>query len=154
MVDERPELRGVAALEAVDRLLVVADREQGPPAFLGLARPGEQFLGERPDDVELGGVGVLRLVDQDMVDLAVELEAHPVAHPRTGEQPAGPGDEVVEVGDPGAALGEGVSLGERLARAKPRRHLLGQPGAALDGEQLRQSPRQGGRRGPGNRGRP
>ena len=43
------------------------------------ARPlaGEELLGQRLDDRPLLGVGVLRLVDQDVVDAAVELVEHP-----------------------------------------------------------------------------
>ena len=70
------ELREVGALEAVDRLLLVADDEQG--AHLA-ARAGvvEELRGQRVDDLPLLGAGVLRLVDEDVVDAAVELEHAP-----------------------------------------------------------------------------
>ena len=88
-------------------------------ALLALARAGEKLLDQPLDDLPLRGIGVLRLVDQHMVDLAIELVAHPVAHSRLRQQPAGPIDQIVEVGDSGSALGAGVGRGERLARAKP-----------------------------------
>ena len=75
------ELVRVGALEAVDRLLEVADHEQGADAA---ARPSldaaEIFFDQLLDDLPLRGIGVLRLVDQHMVDCAVELVADPVAH--------------------------------------------------------------------------
>ena len=69
----------IGALEAEDRLLEVADGENGAMPVRG-ALAGEIFDGERAHDVPLAFVRVLRLVDQDMVGLLVELEAHPVAH--------------------------------------------------------------------------
>ena len=69
----------IGALEAEDRLLVVADGEDRARAARG-AFAGEIFPGQRPDDVPLALVRVLRLVDQDMVGLLVELVAHPFAH--------------------------------------------------------------------------
>ena len=56
-----------------------------------------------------------------MVGAPVELVAHPLAHPRLSRAAAGPVDHVVEIGDPGAALGAAVGGGERLAGAQVRR---------------------------------
>src|ERR1700733_11055784 len=39
---------------------------------------GEEFLGQLADDAPLLGAGVLRLVDQDVVDAIVELVEHPL----------------------------------------------------------------------------
>ncbi len=126
----------IGSLEAVDRLLEVADHEQGAAALLGLGRAAEELLDQPLDDLPLGGVGVLRLVDQHVIDLAVELVAHPFAHSGLAEQAASPFDEVVEVGDPGAALGPGVGLGELPPGAKARGHFGGEQGAVLDAQQL------------------
>ena len=73
--------------------------------LLGLARAAEIFLDQPLDDLPLRGVGVLRLVDQHMVDLAIELVADPVAHARRCEQPPSPVDQVVEIGHARGALG-------------------------------------------------
>ena len=75
----------VGALKAVDRLLGVADREDRAGA-VARALAGEEFLGERRDDLPLFGVGVLRLVDQDVVETAVELEEHPGRDSRASQQ--------------------------------------------------------------------
>ena len=91
----------------------------------------EKFAGQRVDDRPLVGVGVLRLVDQDMVGALVELVADPFAHPRLLEQPAGPGDQIVEIGDARGALGPDIGAGEGLAGAKARRLHLGQLAAAI-----------------------
>ena len=45
------------------------------------ARAGEELLGQRADDFPLVRVGVLGLVDQHVVDAAVELEQHPRRRP-------------------------------------------------------------------------
>ena len=60
----------VGSLEAVDRLLFVADDEERPWMVRGIA--GGQFLGQGTDDVPLGVTGVLSLVDKNMLDPAVE----------------------------------------------------------------------------------
>ena len=70
------ELARGRALEAVDRLLLVADGKQRAHA-LALAESGEELLRQRFDHLPLLGARVLRLVDEDMVDAAVELEQHP-----------------------------------------------------------------------------
>src|SRR3546814_13907278 len=63
------------ALKAEDHLFEVADGEQGarPIAVCAFAR--EEFLGKPRDDRPLREVGVLRLIDQDMLGRLVELVA-------------------------------------------------------------------------------
>src|SRR4051794_36753520 len=112
------ETSRIGALEAIDRLLEVADHEQGPVALLAFARAAEEFLDQPRDDLPLRGVGVLRLVDQDMIDLAIELVTDPVPHPRLREQAPSPFDEVVEIGHSGSALGLGIGRGKRLPGAE------------------------------------
>ena len=70
------ERRRIGALEAVDRLLGVADGEHGAH-LLARAETGEEFLGQGGDDLPLLRVGVLGLIDQDVVEAAIELEKHP-----------------------------------------------------------------------------
>ena len=64
------------ALEAVDRLLLVADGKERAHAF-ALPQPGEELARQRLYDLPLLAARVLRLVDEDVVDAAVELEQHP-----------------------------------------------------------------------------
>src|SRR5688500_4478778 len=86
----------VRALEAENRLLVVADREDGPlAARCPLA--GEKFEGKGADDVPLSRVGVLRRVDEDMIGALVELEADPFAYARLDQQLFRRADKVVEI---------------------------------------------------------
>src|SRR3546814_17309543 len=63
----------VGALEAEDRLLEGADRENGT-ADAARAFAGKEFLRQRGHDVPLIGIGVLCLVDQDVIESPVELE--------------------------------------------------------------------------------
>src|SRR5204862_7764849 len=94
----------IGSLEAEDRLLVVADGEDRPvPRRRPLA--GEELPSQRPDDIPLALVGVLRLVDEDVIGLLVELVADPVAHAGGQQQRLGAGDKVVEIHRSGAALG-------------------------------------------------
>ncbi len=73
------EFGGVGALEAEDRLLLVAHGEDGARRLAAVPRAesGEELLGDGADDLPLLRIGVLRLVDQDVVQPAVQLEQHP-----------------------------------------------------------------------------
>ena len=82
------ELVGVGALEGVDRLLEVADDEKRAGHVLARAAAGGELRGEALDHLPLVGAGVLRLVDEDVVDAAVESVEHPVGDRRILEQPA------------------------------------------------------------------
>ncbi len=87
--------------------------------------PREIFEGERADDVPLPLVRVLRLVDQDMIGLAVELVADPVAHAGFEQQCLRLADQVVEIDHAGGALGGTIGPGIGLPDAQPggeRRH--------------------------------
>ena len=53
------ELLRIGALEAKDRLLEVADHEDGPAATLDRSGAGEEFGGERLNDLPLLAVRVL-----------------------------------------------------------------------------------------------
>ena len=70
------KLPGRGVLERVDRLLFVADRKNRPPARTRSGAGGE-FGGEPGYDLPLLLAGVLRLVDEQMVDAEVELVVHP-----------------------------------------------------------------------------
>ena len=66
----------IGALETEDRLLGIADREDRANDLPGtFAR--EELLGQRGYDPPLIGVGILRLVDKDVVEALVELVEDP-----------------------------------------------------------------------------
>ncbi len=96
LVADAAEVLEVGTLEAVDRLLLVADDEEGAGAGVG-AQAGQELLRQALDDLPLGGAGVLGLVDQDVVQALVELEEDPFLAAGGGEQAAGVLDQVVEV---------------------------------------------------------
>ena len=64
------------ALEREDRLLLVADREHRAPHVRPRAAGGE-FRDDGAHDAPLLRAGVLRLVDQHVVDAEIELVEHP-----------------------------------------------------------------------------
>src|SRR5690606_31874640 len=99
------EVLGAGALEAEDRLLVVADDEDRSQLTVALPFAGEEIVGQRADDRPLRGVGVLRFVDQDVVELPVELVADPRAKSRLRQQPSGPADQIIEIDQSFALLG-------------------------------------------------
>ncbi|ODN68363.1 hypothetical protein A6302_04338 [Methylobrevis pamukkalensis] len=92
------------ALEGVDRLLLVAHGEQGSAVPLVSSFAGKVFAGERRNHVPGLRTGVLRLVDQQVVDALVELVLHPGRRIRARQQPGGTVDEVVEVERAGGGL--------------------------------------------------
>src|SRR5258707_14249361 len=72
------ELRGIRALETEDRLLLVAHgKDRAWQRISAHAVTGEEFLRELADDLPLFGAGVLRLIDEDMVEPTIELVEHP-----------------------------------------------------------------------------
>src|SRR3546814_6198990 len=79
----------------------------------------EKLLRQRQHDAPLAHIGILRLVDQDMVGALVELEAHPFAEAADAQQRARKRDEIVEIGQPRLALGECIGLG-KAAPQRPR----------------------------------
>ena len=133
---------GLDALEAVDRLFRVADGEDRAQGVVP-ALAGEEIRGERADDRPLPGVGVLGLVDQHMVDPAVQLVEHPERGIPVLDQPLHPGDQVVVVEPSLAHLLRPVGGEQRRADPGQRRALGGGPGGEqafadpLDAHRLR-----------------
>ena len=99
----------IGALKAEDRLFEIADHEQAAE-LVTLAAPGKIFLHQRADHLPLQQVGILRLINQHMIDAAVELEAHPVRRAGFAEQARGGGDHVVIIDHPGPVLGRAPIL--------------------------------------------
>ncbi len=126
----------VRALEAEDRLLLVADREERARRVAARALAGEELAREALDDAPLLGAGVLGLVDEDVVDAPVEAEAHPGGLLLL-EQRLAAEDEVVVVEHVARALAGLVVRDEPCAEADHRRRALEQgerAQAAGDGE--------------------
>ncbi len=92
------------ALKTEDRLLEIADGEDGADAIALGPLPCEKFGGERADDLPLADVRVLRLIDHDVVDTLVQLVANPVCDAGLGQKIGGAGDEVVEIHGTGELL--------------------------------------------------
>ena len=89
----------LGALEREDRLLFIADAENGARPVDG-AVAGEDLALQLLDHPPLLGIGVLALVDQNVGDAGVELVAYPVRR-RAIEQPDDALDQIVEI-EPGA----------------------------------------------------
>ena len=70
------EFLGRGVLERIDRLLLVADRKDRARER-PRAGAGGEFVGEVAHDLPLLLAGVLRLVDQHVVDAEIELVVHP-----------------------------------------------------------------------------
>ena len=119
------ELLRIRALEGVDRLLAVAHREHRAHRVRG-ARAGEELRGQRMRDLPLRGGGVLHLVQQQVVEPAIQLVQHP-GGARIDQQVGGASDQVVVVDQPGRLLVPRIGLqhrgGERHQRRRDRREL-------------------------------
>ena len=87
------------------------------------AKPGKEIIGQRVNDPPLRGIGILRLVHQNMVEAAVELIADPLGHFGAAKQRGGAADLIVEVDQPLARLG--LVPCQRIGPAKLQRR--GQP---------------------------
>ena len=105
------EMRAVAleflrlrALEGEDGLLLVAHREDGAHMLALAAFAGEHFLGQRLHDLPLFGAGVLRFVDEDVIEAAIQLVENPRRIGAAVEKLERLGDEVVVIEHPAQAL--------------------------------------------------
>ncbi len=128
---------GVGTLEAVDRLLHVADREQRALGVAGAAA-GIELLRQGGDHGPLVGAGVLGLVDQHMVDAAIQLVEDPGRDPRQVEERTRAQDQVLVVEHGARRLGQLVAGEDRLAEAQQcggRGAHGGRPGPVLQVDQ-------------------
>ena len=96
-VQKSSEAREVGAAKRINGLLAVADHKQSArravSVFVG-ALAGVEVFNERSYQTPLVGTRVLRLVNQNMVEAAVQFPAHPVAVTQKNARQA---DEVVVV---------------------------------------------------------
>ena len=100
------------ALEGEDRLLLVADRKHRAHHAVARAGAGGEFRDDMRDDVPLPGAGVLRLVDQHVIDAAVELVVHPAGR-AAGQQGQRLVDQIVIVEQAAFGLFAPVIGGDR-----------------------------------------
>ena len=121
---DRAEADGIGALEAVDRLLLVAHREQGAGS-LACAFAGEKLLGQALDDRPLLRVGILRLVNEDVVHATVDLEQHPRRSAGTREERLRLEDEVVIVEHGLALFGARILCLDGVGEQEHRRTRFG-----------------------------
>jgi hypothetical protein len=95
----------IGALKGIDRLLPVTHHEQGPRLAAVAAFAREELARQRLHDLPLHGAGVLRLVDEQVLDAAIELEQHPGGIRLLAQEFSRPDDEVFEVIGSARALG-------------------------------------------------
>ena len=91
-------------LKGIDRLLLVANREDGAGNAVARAMTGEELLGQPAHDLPLLGAGVLRLVEQDVVDALVKLVLHPRPGVGARQKVDCAHDQIVEIEEAAAAL--------------------------------------------------
>ena len=91
------------ALERKDRLLLVADGKQRARRRAG-PFAGEEFLDQRLHHLPLARAGILRLVNKDVLDAAVELVMHPLGCIRACQQVGRLDDEIVKIERPARRL--------------------------------------------------
>src|SRR5262249_22313196 len=113
-------------LERIDRLFLIADREHSPRRG-PRAGADSKFGDETAHDLPLLVAGVLRLVDQKMIDAEIEFVMNP-GGVDIAEQPAGLVDQIVVVDKTAAVLlaliapKDLVDDGEQRGRAIPADH--------------------------------
>ena len=89
--------RGVCALETKDRLFLIAHGEDRSRGLRPGALTRKELIGDRPHDLPLLGIGVLRFVDQDMVQPAIEFEQDPGRHVAVRQKIAGAVYQIIVV---------------------------------------------------------
>ena len=86
----------------------------------------------------MAAVGILRLIDEDMVDALIELVAYPVGDAGPNQQRCGMGDEVVIIDRPYAPLGRFIGGGISAPGLQPPGDQIGISGPYPQSAQLRQ----------------
>ena len=120
MVAHQVEPLGIGPLEGIDRLLLVTHDKDGAGNLGAGALACGKLGGECLDDLPLGGAGILRLIDKDMVDPAVEAKEHPLGHLFSGQKPPCGADQIVEIEPAAQRLGLCVAGQESGGKAVQR----------------------------------
>ena len=116
----------VGTLEAEDRLFLVAHNEQRAGCFTRTFA-AEKLVRQRRDHTPLLRAGILRFVDQQMVEPAVDLVEHPGRDAWLGEQRAAPLDLIAEIERRAVLFLFVVKREQRGAEADERFRGLGRP---------------------------
>ena len=121
------EPRDIGALERKNRLFPIPHREYRP-RFLPRPLAREKLLGQSMRDRPLLRRGILHLIQQKMIETAVELVEHPL-RARVDQQGRAPPDQVVEFQQTGRGFSRRVLLqqrpGEIAQRFRDRRRVGG-----------------------------
>ena len=112
--------RGV--LKRIDRLLLVADREDGAN-HVARAGAGGEFGDQPEDDLPLLAAGILRFVDQEMIDAEIELVVNPGGID-AGEQRQRLVDQIVVIEQAAARLLVLVAPQNRVGDGEQRRRTI------------------------------
>ena len=116
-------------METVNRLLEITDGKQGTRLVRLHAHAAVKIVAKRTDDFPLRRIGILRFVDQNMVDLPVEFETHPIGHLATLEQGRCSPDHVVKIDCADGVFGVAILRSKFLADVKRAREPVGILGA-------------------------
>ena len=130
------EILGTGALKSENSLLEIADREHGPNLVALCPCAAEKFLRQRPDDPPLRGIGVLRFIDQYMVDPLVQLVTYPFGDAGLLQQRGRTRDQVIEIDRAGQAFGGRIFAGIGAPGMKRLSEQRGVIGAQLERDQL------------------
>ena len=137
------EFARIGALEAEDRLLLVAycENRSGDAVVYSCAR--EELRRQRLDDAPLLRAGVLRLVDQHMMDAAVELVEYPRRRIAAFQQLLRLHDQIVVIERAARPFGSCIfgphRIGDGEGRFGKRRRMRRAP-PLLDSEQFALQP--------------
>ena len=115
--------RGVRSLKTEDRLFAVANGENCPHDIVARPFAGKELVGNRADDLPLIGICILRFVDQNVVEPAVEQ--HPGRHIVAREQVTGTIDQIVVVESADRRLGRFVGVKHGCAKTQKGRRTAG-----------------------------
>ena len=98
------EVFRTGSLKPENRLFVIAHGEDGAQLIPARAFAAEEIIDQREHDVPLALIGILRLVDQDVVEMPIKLVADPVCRRRIAKQVGGLADQVGKIEQPFAGL--------------------------------------------------
>ena len=100
----------ISLKETVDRLLFVADDEQGASAIRSRAFARKIFIGERANNFPLRGACVLRFIDKDMINAAIKLKQYPRADIGPRKQPLRAHNQIIIIQNGLRLLFKGVGV--------------------------------------------
>ena len=115
--------RRIRSLEGIDGLLLITHREDAA-LFFPCTQPREEFPGQRPHNTPLFRVGILRLIQQDMIQPVIQLEQNPGAA-WIIEQFARARDQIIVIQQAGIFLGRLVAAQHGLTN-REKRHAGGE----------------------------